>query len=133
NRRLDTGPIQWSDHRVFMSTTVTAARDLLLAEAFGDDGVVAQMRFGGDPGADRISALVESANVLRARLRGKARIDRRLAHATHAIALGAQSLLFETAGRHVRETVLLDLLVAAEGLISGQGDDDPQADSGSTR
>lgn len=105
-----------------MSTTVTAARDLLLAEAFGEDGIATQLRFGGDPGADRLKALADGIAVLQGRLRGRSKIDRRVAHAAHAVALCAQSLLFETAGRHPREAPLLDLLVAAERLIGGEPD-----------
>lgn len=64
----------------------TEARERILDEAIGLDGLVVALRMGEDPGPERMARALEAIRVLFADLRGAVSIDRRLADALFGLA-----------------------------------------------
>lgn len=66
--------------------TPSEARERILDEAFGPDGLIVALRMGEDPGPERMARTLEAIRVLFADLRGAGAIDRRLADALFGLA-----------------------------------------------
>ena len=66
------------------------ARELVLKEGLGEEGIVAAVRMGNIPSSDRMSPLLASLEVVYRDLHGRGVIDRELANALHGLTFHIQ-------------------------------------------
>lgn len=102
------------------------ARDLILEEALGPDGLVVALRMGDDPGAERMARAIEAVRVVFANLRGAEAIDRPLAHALFGLAYHGESQLesWRRQGRDWRPALVAEempaLAMAVASVFAGE-------------
>lgn len=111
----------------------TEARQLILEEGIGSDGIVVLFRMGEDPGPDRMARVVEAIRVVFDDLSGAETLDRQLAYALFGLGTYTESQVSSwiRAGRTWRDDFtameLPALLMAVESIFADEWAD-PMAD-----
>ncbi|EKV01493.1 hypothetical protein Lepto7375DRAFT_3664 [Leptolyngbya sp. PCC 7375] len=78
-----------------------AARQIVLAEGMGENGIVVSVRMGDIPSSDRMAPLLTALETVYRNLQGQNTIDRDLANALHGLTFHIQGDINGMLGRGI--------------------------------